>query len=359
MRSKAIRPVLRKLLIGLAGAGCLWLLLGPTAQRWHVDRNIARFARNPSQARASALVELLQCHAATTEQGQRILTLLRLPKISTRRTYPAGLPVMIAIERPFHLDFRGVLSREEKIRIDGLQRHHQYSSSGGEQPEVLYLRGLGDAEAKPGTHEVTIQGTYSIGLERQGVQSNAGRHLRSVLHQFGLSVPKIWQPTRTYECEFEVPVEVTVVPKAEAEPIELVSSAHLDKAMRKAFSVGRTGIYSSIGPASSADRSNPVKAIFYKDLPMAVAFRLDLYLSDGQELAPSVAYTKRIRCRAGDSGMFVLPLAKPLAERPGTHTYTGTAVLTPDPNAAYEDPAIEAIWNGEIELPISLKIRGP
>jgi hypothetical protein len=173
----------------------------------------------------------------------------------------------------------------------------------------------------------------------------------------------MWQPTRTYECEFEAPLEVTVVPPAEAEPIELVSSAQVDEAMQKAFCMGVPGpfgpFYSSAGPPSGAGRLDPLSAIVYNDLPVAVAFRLDLYLSDGQELAPSVAYAGRLRSRAGNSGTFVLPLAKPLVERPGTHTYTGTAVLTPDPMAAYEDPAIEAIWNGEIELPITLKIKGP
>ena len=169
----------------------------------------------------------------------------------------------------------------------------------------------------------------------------------------------MWQPTRTYECKFEAPLEVTVVPPEEAEPLRLVSSAHVDEAMQKAFCMGTPGPLGGLYSSSGHGPLNELSAIVYQDLPVAVAFRLDLYLSDGQELAPSVAYAGRLRSRAGNSGTFLLPLAKPLVERPGTHTYTGTAVLTPDPNTAYEDPAIEAIWNGEIELPISLKIKGP
>ncbi len=38
-------------------------------------------------------------------------------------------------------------------------------------------------------------------------------------------------------------------------------------------------------------------------------------------------------------------------------TYTGTLVLRADPNIAYTDPAMTAIWNGTLEYPISFTIH--
>ena len=35
---------------------------------------------------------------------------------------------------------------------------------------------------------------------------------------------------------------------------------------------------------------------------------------------------------------------------------TGTLVLRPDPDYAYEDPAIKSIWNGTLEFPISSSV---
>jgi len=36
--------------------------------------------------------------------------------------------------------------------------------------------------------------------------------------------------------------------------------------------------------------------------------------------------------------------------------YEGTCVLRPDPNFAYDDPAIKEIWNGTLEFPMSFSL---
>jgi hypothetical protein len=55
----------------------------------------------------------------------------------------------------------------------------------------------------------------------------------------------------------------------------------------------------------------------------------------------------RLQRRLVDAGCFGL-------QEPGD--YAGTLVLSPDPNYAYEDPAIKAIWNGTLEFPISFSV---
>jgi len=356
MRGKPRRSVWRWPLIGLAcllGLVCLWMVVGPIVRSWHVGRAIAHFEESPSQAGADSLVGLLQSHAATTEQGGRILALLRRPTVTTRRTYPAGLPVVIAVDRPFRLDFRDTLWQEEMIWVEGGQRRGR-SGPDGESPETLYLRGLSDYQAKPGIHHLTVRGTYSLGLQRRGRLTKAGYYLRELLRMLRLSLPKGWQPARRYDCEFEMPVEVTVVPKDEAEDIELASSPALDEAMRAAFRVRSSGLHSLHDTPSGQVQFDSLKAIAYHDLPMAVAFRLVLRLSNEQTPGPPVEYLKQLLAQAHSSGSLALYPWNMLVDRPGT--YTGTAILIPDPNIAYEDPAIEAIWNGTLEFPVSFTI---
>ena len=356
MRSKSKKSVWRWPLIGLAcllGLVCLWMAVGPIVRSWQVERAITHFEESPSQADADSLVGLLQSHAATTEQGGRILALLRRPTVTTRRTYPAGLPVVIAVDQPFRLDFRDTLWREEMIWVEGGQRRGR-SGQGKDMPGTLHLRGLLAYQAKPGIHHLTVRGTHSLGLQRRGRLTKVGYYARELLRMVRLSVPKGWQPARRYEGEFEMPVEVTVVPKDEAEPIELVSSPQLDKAMRAAFRMRSSGLHSLHDTPSGQVQFDSLKAIAYDDLPMAVAFRLVLRLSDGQTPGPPVEYLKQLLAQADSSGRLALYPWNLLIDRPGT--YTGTALLIPDPNIAYEDPAIEAIWNGTLEFGVSFTI---
>ena len=53
--------------------------------------------------------------------------------------------------------------------------------------------------------------------------------------------------------------------------------------------------------------------------------------------------------RAGSSGNFQVNPSNFPMETPGRQT--GTLILVPDPNLAYTDPAIKAIWNGTLEFP--------
>jgi len=353
MRSASMRRVLGWLLIGLAcllGTLCLWTVVGPVIRSWQVERAIARFERSPSQTSADGLAGFLQSHAATTKQGSRILALLRRPAITTRPTYPAGLPVWIAAEQPFRLALRDTMDCREDIRtVEGGDRR---GVSGRRQsdPKPLCLRGLQADQAKPGTHTVTVRGASSISIQRRSRLTTRGYWMNDVLRLLGFSTGQGAQPARQYECEFEIPVEVTVVPREKAENIELIASAKLDDSMEDAFEVGSFPVL--VGSARMGSGRNlhyTPKAIQYHDLPVSIAFRLTLHLSDpwGQEF--SLEDPKPLVIRAGTSGRRFLS-CRP--QEPGT--YTGTVILRPDPNSAYQDPAIESIWDGTLELPISL-----
>ena len=210
-------------------------------------------------------------------------------------------------------------------------------------------------QAKPGTHQLTVRGTYSLGLQRRGRLTSAGYWMGELLGMIGLSLGEGWRPARQYECEFEIPFEVTVVPQEEAETIELVSSAQLDATMTKAFQVRSSGHSIPYRTASGEVRHEHLKAVFYRSLPMTVAFRLQLRLSKGSEDGAPFECTRLIRAQAGSSGKLVLNPWEFSIKEPGV--YSGTVVLISDPNIAYADPAIKAIWGGTLEFPISFTIH--
>jgi hypothetical protein len=346
LRSRKRRLALRGVLLGVAcvvGSASLWTMIGPVVRSRRVERAIALFERKPSQAGADELVGLLRDHAATAEQGERILVMLLRPVVRTRPTYAAGKPVSLALERPFRLDFQGVLWQLDQIGIDG---RLQFADSGrrGAVKRTLHVQGLDSQRAKPGVHQLDPQCTYKLGLERHSFSAKLAKHLRRVPLASWLPLPAGWQPARTYECRFAIPVTVTVA--REAEMVELVSSPELDEAMRVAFGLGASG--------SASSRS--AMGLDYRNLPMDVAFRTTLRLTDENGLAMPVFYSwqsqhGRWRGRAGGSGRLSLDHWWRWIQT-GT-TYRGTLTLEPDPEYAYEDPTIKAIWGGTLEIPIS------
>jgi hypothetical protein len=346
----------------LAGLITLCKVVGPSIRSWRVERAIAHFEERPSQARADVLAGLLQNYTATAEQGSRILTLLRRPTITTRPTYAADRPVGIALEQPFHLALRDTSWRRERLETVEGQDRGIAEAGGAALPRTTLLYGLRADQANPGVHRLTVRGTYSVGFWRP--RSTTGKHwVNRLLQELGLSTG--WhrsrilgegrQPDRVYGCEFEMPFEVTVVPEEEAETVALVSSPQLDEAMANAFEMGLRRRLRSRRTDSGQRRYSTSEEIRYRDLPMAVALQLTLHLADESGRTSSLKAPEPLVVQAGASGSRSFSY---WFERPDacTGTYTGKLVLHPDPEAAYRDPEIKAIWGGTLELPISFAV---
>lgn len=358
MGTQSHRSFLRRFLIGLAlflGFVVCLLVVGRVASHWRVNWQIARFERCPSQTGADALVSALRSHSATADQGRRILTLLLRPQVVTRHSYPAGRTVGIALEWPFPLRFQDTLWHHEHTWVHGAELYVRSGPSDA-KPTTLCARALSEFEATPGTHEVKIRCTCAVAFERRDALSTVEHYLRKLAPALRIPVPSAWQPARAYECDFEMPTQVVVVPEAAAETMKLISSAELAPAMRAALSVESSAScrYTLYDAPAGPLLGGFEREIVYKDLPVAVAFRLELHLSNGSGSEVVRSYPRPLRARAGSSGHFAIAPADLSLEEPGT--YTGTLVLTPDPDCAFEDPAIEAIWNHGVELPISFKV---
>ncbi len=149
-------------------------------------------------------------------------------------------------------------------------------------------------------------------------------------------------------------MEVTIVSKEEAKAIELLSSPELDQAMQAAFRMRKHPRVGGGLRTSTPGGISRQKAIYYRDLPVSTAFRLTVHLSGRWGQVTSLESPDPLVARAGTSGWHHFYCR---FKEPGK--YRGTVVLSADPNHAYEDPAIETIWDGEIELPVLFSVPDP
>jgi hypothetical protein len=336
---------------GVVGLLATAVVFGPGIRSWQMGRAIARFERHPTQSRADSLVDLLQAHDATDEQGKRALALLLRPNIVTRRAYAAGQPVMIGMERPFKLRFRRFVWSEEKISIRGLPPPQRGGSVNLDQG-MSYIDVWGLC-TQPGTYPVELRLQCSLGIER----ASRAMTVLSFLHDglpWLIPDPAAWQPSRTYECDFTVSSEVVVVEAKDAEKVELVSSPELDRAMRAAFSARYVGVETGFSTPAGERWVRGSSQISYENIPLAIAFSVVLRLPDGREIPQCGLWPIYFSARAGTSGDFKVDPSNFIVETPGRHK--AKLVLVPDPNLAYKDPTIKAIWNGTLEFPVSFSI---
>ena len=168
---------------------------------------------------------------------------------------------------------------------------------------------------------------------------------RTIVRRFVSS--KVWD----YKYVITVRAEVVMVEAEDAEKVALVSSGELDEGMRAAFwdiSATRSGrVPRRWGHAIS--RSTVY--IRYENIPAAVGFEPVLCLDDGREIPSEGRASRRLRARAGESGVFIVSPWILVSDESGT--FTGSLVLRADPEAAYEDPAIKEIWGGTLTFPIT------
>jgi len=335
---------------GVVGVLAILVLAGPRIRSWQMGRAIARFEKHPSQDHADNLVELVQAHAGTDEQGGRALALLLRPNIVTRKAYATGRPITIATELPFKLGFRRFLWKEETIAVNG-QRMAQYHGSDRLDHGTSCLNVPG-FHTQPGTYPIELRIQCSLGIERASRAAAVLGYLHDGLPWL-IPEPATWQPGRTYECDFTVPSEV-VVGGDNVEEIELVSSPELDQAMRAAFSARHIAIETGFSTPAGKRWVRGSTGISYENLPLAAAFSVTLRLPDGREIPQHGLWSAEFSARAGSSGDFTVDPSGLTVEAPGRHK--ATLVLVPDPNIAYRDPTIKAIWNGTLEFPISFFI---
>ena len=356
MRHLHIRSVFVWLLVG-AGCAAVPAYVRPVVRSWQAERAIARFEAGPSQAGADRLLGLLTKERATAAQGSRILKLLLWPKVTTRPAYPDSETARVALETPFRLNIpngrieiqRGVWSGEK----------HWFNWPGRATSKLTpsaELLSPCPGDMGPGIYHPEIHYQCQFTKSRGGVsfwsrlRQRLGR--RFLRRSLGIAPARF---EKTYDRHFTVPLTVRIAETGAAEKLQAVSNPRLDKTMRDAFAtrpVQSHGVY-----FTSSGRRHCVRSteIVCQALPVAIAFKLFLRLPDSHELPQGGAKgPQKIRLRADTSGRFVVQAGPFGLEQPGE--YTGTLILRPAPDYAYEDPAIKTIWSGTLEFPISFTI---
>jgi len=327
-----------------------------------LERQIRRFEAAPSQTLANELVEQLTEPTVTTDQGERILRLLLEPRISTRESYPAGKPAGICVGLPFSLESNARMRLRRRIE-DAPEvpapEHHRWTRVLTTEPQILMVP---PPSARSGTHRSAVSNDFRFTFTPD--RTSMWDRLRKIMGRFGFtSLAWRGQPSKAYHCRFTVPVEVSFVEESGAERIELISDSQIDETMRRTIvTTTRTDVCDTYATPSGPRMCRGHATVGFLTLPTAVAWQVSLRLEDGQELPCDVGRrAQRIRTRSGSRGYHVIDMARFGIEEPGD--YLGTLILRPDPNCAYEDPAIKSMWNGTLEFPVSfhvyLKTRAP
>ncbi len=360
MRDRQVGRWLFRLIFG--GALALAVLLACSlivlkVHDWRVERAMARFQAAPSAQHAARLTRLLTVRAVTPEQGARILTLLLWPKVVTRTAYPVGQSVGVSVERPFSLSVAGYRI-EFQEQIWGGERlmntGGQFTSTLYDLPEIL---NAWTQPAEPGVYHAELHTKcriVNVAARKLTLWERLSMDLRRWLGR-----PPTMRVTTSegtmYECQFTVPFDVNVVEKDQAEQLELLADPPTDASMRGAIASETSERHGTYGTSAGRRGHRGSTSIAFKTLPTAAAFELSLRLADGRELPSGPnRQPQRIRVRAGGSGEYVVNVGSFGITEPGE--YSGTLVLRPDPNYAYEDPAIKSIWNGTLEFPISFVV---
>ncbi len=162
-------------------------------------------------------------------------------------------------------------------------------------------------------------------------------------------------PKRTdLRVPFHRAVQINIVEPDQAERLELIANPQIDETMRAAITTktsGRGGDYGKRRPAKlSRLHDRHLRASGRCGCLRAIAAA-----ADGHELPQGTdRQHQHIRLRSGDYGEDFIDMWGFAIEEPDE--YTGKLVLRPDPDYAYEDPAIKSIWNGTLEFPISFSV---
>ena len=363
MRGSSVKRTVKWLGAGLAGAGAFlglcWVTL-MAADYWRVERAIARFETNPSPAGVDVLVALIESRVPTARQGERMLERLLKPTVVTRTAYPVGRHPTIALELPFTVPFQNAsLARDEQVLSRGNPPRSSQSTAADVVQGVPRFHVLSPPPRRPETWQVQVRQRYTLNLHH-------AEHTWS-WHPLSGPFPRCLLPYRTttqtefrsldqwdYACAIVVQAEIVAVEPSEAETIELVSDPSLDQAMKAAFSSQAIPMGTWYQTARGKLQSMNALVILYHDLPAAVGFEPTLRLSDGREISADARISHRLYARAGSSGQFTVSPSTLRFDEPGS--YEGSILLRSDPNQAYRDPAIKAIWDGTLEFPISFTV---
>jgi hypothetical protein len=278
------------------------------------------------------------------------------PVVTIRRAYPADTIPTVSIECPFRLnaaDSRDAYANlKSSLSFEGDDRPCKDKIEANITGNLPFILRCGNQPISVGTYDWRIR--IDCALTVYHAHRSWWRRLKNELRGRHVDVGLVRQAA-SYNCRFERPLQIVVVDREKAEQIQRVNNPELDEAMRGSFACRRKEVdVLDVGPDGLPSGRGETVCLEWTNLPVAVAFEPVLRLPDGREISSQRSHLHRIRARSGRSGVWAASAADFAVTAPGD--YEGTYVLRPDPNFAYDDPAIKEIWNGTLEFPMSFSL---
>lgn len=177
----------------------------------YVKLALFAFQRNPSQATADTLIELLDAQKATPEQARHILTRLLTPRVTKADSYPLGVAPTVRVEFPFEVAFANLTGDvTEEVYLGGRQR----SGKGARglrtfKAESRSLQ-LNPAPPRPGVYRMEIRYSYRfIGQRKPGWQWVSYKGVPLPRYRL-IDRSEIPVEERQYNCSFLIPLQIVV-----------------------------------------------------------------------------------------------------------------------------------------------------
>jgi hypothetical protein len=284
------------------------------------------------------LVDLLDKRSPTHGQAATILKLLLQPKVVTRSAYAIGRKPTISTLLPFYLRFNTTMTCRVDVLSDGQDLLMPQSSRFTYLATGPHVWTLPVAPDNYGKFSMELIFSYSLAAPPSWLypRNPVAQLLYDLLDRIRPQRRSTRSEERPYQVGFSVSADINVVPEAEAERVQLLSNPELDARMKNAL---------------RPDTSRWQLDIFARRLPVNVVFDCFLELPDGTRIRSLWGNRHLITYAGRDFEVHLWP-SQYGVDRSTVHD--AKFVFEPDPNYAFEEPTIKAIWNGWLEFPIDL-----
>lgn len=179
----------------------------------YVKLALFAFQRNPSQATADTLVELLDAQAATPAQARRILARLLTPKVTKADSYLLGTVPTVRVEFPFELAFANMIGDvTEEVYVDGQQQSGKGAEGMRTFEAAAHTLQLHPTLTRPGLYQIEIRYSYRLTGERKPSWQWASYKGVPLPRYRLIDLSETPVEERQYSCSFLIPLQIVVEP---------------------------------------------------------------------------------------------------------------------------------------------------
>lgn len=169
------------------------------------------FQRDPSQATANTLVDLVDDQVVGPAQARRILARLLTPTVTKADAYMLGTVPTVRVELPFELTFQNMTGDvTEEVYVDGQYQYGTHSDKVRTIKAKTQALHVQPTPTRPGVYRMEIRYAYSLTAERKpGWQWTSFKGLPWPRHRM-IDLSDTPSQERQYTCRFLIPLQIVV-----------------------------------------------------------------------------------------------------------------------------------------------------